>query len=134
MNYSEDITVNLMVLRTLLHQVGVEPVVVSDGAQAVDAWRREHWDVILMDVQMPVLDGPAAARAIRLAEIETGRPRTPILALTANAMAHQIAEYAAAGMDGHISKPIEAARLYALLQSVLDTEDESEDEPEAAAA
>jgi Response regulators consisting of a CheY-like receiver domain and a winged-helix DNA-binding domain len=64
-----------------------------------------------------VMDGPAAARAIRDAEARTGRARTPILALTANAMAHQVAEYAAAGMDGHVAKPIDAARLYTAIDA-----------------
>lgn len=117
---AEDNTVNQLVLRTLLHQIGVEPVLVGDGAAAIEAWRREAWDVILMDVQMPVMDGPTAAALIRREEIETNRPRTPILALTANAMSHQIAEYLAAGMDGHVGKPIEIGRLYAALAAAVE--------------
>jgi signal transduction histidine kinase/CheY-like chemotaxis protein len=113
---AEDNAVNQLVLKTLLAQVGVEPVVVADGQAAVDAWAREPWDLILMDVQMPVMDGPTATRAIRAAEAASGRARTPIIALTANAMAHQVSEYAEAGMDGHVAKPIEAAALYAVLQ------------------
>jgi signal transduction histidine kinase/CheY-like chemotaxis protein len=112
---AEDNAVNQLVLKTLLEQVGVEPVIVADGQAALAAWRREPWDLILMDVQMPVMDGPTAARAIRAAEALDGRARTPIVALTANAMAHQVAEYAAAGMDGHVAKPIEAANLYAAI-------------------
>jgi signal transduction histidine kinase/CheY-like chemotaxis protein len=112
---AEDNAVNQLVLKTLLEQVGVEPVIVADGQAALAAWRREPWDLILMDVQMPVMDGPTAARAIRAAEALDGRARTPIIALTANAMAHQVAEYAAAGMDGHVAKPIEAASLYAAI-------------------
>ena len=113
---AEDNAVNQLVLKTLLAQVGVEPVMVADGRAAVEAWAREPWDLILMDVQMPVMDGPSAARAIRAAEAGSGRGRTPIVALTANAMSYQVAEYAAAGMDGHVAKPIEAAQLYAALQ------------------
>ena len=115
---AEDNAINQLVLRTLLAQVGVEPVVVDDGQAAVAAWAAEPWDLILMDVQMPVMDGPTATRAIRAAEMVSGRARTPIIALTANAMAHQIADYIAAGMDGHVAKPIEAAALYAALQAV----------------
>jgi CheY-like chemotaxis protein len=85
---------------------------VADGQSAVDAWRNESWDVILMDIQMPIMDGIAATRLIRLAEAAEQRPRTPILALTANALVHQIDEYIAAGMDGHVAKPIEIAKLY----------------------
>jgi CheY-like chemotaxis protein/two-component sensor histidine kinase len=95
---AEDNTVNQLVLKTLLHQLGIEPVVVENGAEAVAAWKAQHWDVILMDVQMPRMDGPTATRAIREAEAADGRPRTPIIALTANVMAHQLADYFAAGM------------------------------------
>jgi signal transduction histidine kinase/ActR/RegA family two-component response regulator len=117
---AEDNTVNQLVLKTLLHQLGIEPVVVENGAEAVDAWKTQHWDVILMDVQMPRMDGPTATRAIREAEAAEGRPHTPIIALTANVMAHQLADYFAAGMDGHIAKPIEAARLFEALEAVLE--------------
>jgi CheY-like chemotaxis protein len=92
-------------------------VVVGDGRACVEAWAAEPWDLILMDVQMPVMDGPSATRAIRAAEAERGLPRTPIIALTANAMAHQLAEYREAGMDGHVAKPIEAASLFAAIDT-----------------
>jgi CheY-like chemotaxis protein len=121
---AEDNSVNQMVLRTLLQQVGVEPVIVDDGAAAVAAWRAQPWDVILMDIQMPGMDGPSAVRAIREAEAGCGRRRTPIVALTANAMAHQVEEYAAAGMDGFIAKPIRVEELFAVLQQVLEDRDE----------
>ncbi|WP_430423863.1 ATP-binding protein [Phenylobacterium sp.] len=126
---AEDNSVNQTVLRTLLQQTGVEPEIVDDGAAAVAAWRAAEWDVILMDVQMPVMDGPDATRAIRAAETQSGRARTPIIALTANAMAHQVEEYAQAGMDGLIAKPIRVGELFAALQAVLD---DAEDEEAAA--
>jgi CheY-like chemotaxis protein len=122
---AEDNSINQLVLRTLLQQAGIDPMIVADGAEALAAWREHPWDLILMDVQMPVMDGPAATRAIRVSEAETGRPRTPIVALTANAMAHQIAEYAAAGMDGVIAKPIRVEDLFATLQAVMDASDVS---------
>ena len=96
---------------------------VENGVLALEAWRAEDWDVILMDIQMPVMDGLTAARAIRAEEAQSGRPRTPIIALTANAMAHQVAEYRAAGMDGHISKPIVVEELIEALRG-LDAADE----------
>ena len=120
---AEDNAVNQLVLKTLLHQIGVDPVVVENGALAVEAWETGEWDVILMDVQMPVMDGPSATRAIRAREAATGRTRTPIVALTANAMSHQIAEYRACGMDGHVTKPIEALKLFAALEAALDQVD-----------
>ncbi len=123
---AEDNTVNQLVLRTLLAQVGVEPVMVENGEEAVAAWRDGAFDIVLMDMQMPVMDGGAATRIIRAEEAAAGRARTPIVALTANAMSHQIAEYLALGMDGHVAKPIEAGKLFACLELAFA-------EPEAAA-
>jgi two-component system, sensor histidine kinase len=116
---AEDNDVNQLVLRTLLQQAGIEPTIVGDGREALEAWEGGEWDVILMDVQMPRLDGPATARAIRLRESELGRRRTPIIALTANAMAHQIVEYELAGMDDLVPKPIEITRLFGAIEAAL---------------
>ena len=116
---AEDNSVNQLVLKAMLHQIGIEPVMVDNGKTALEAWEGGQWDVILMDVQMPIMDGLSATRAIRAQEAETGRARTPIIALTANAMTHQVAEYRAAGMDGHVAKPIEAAKLFAALEAAL---------------
>ena len=118
---AEDNRVNQLVLKTLLHQIGVDPVVVDDGQAAIEAWESQAWDVILMDIQMPRVDGPTAVRAIRERERASGRARTPILALTANAMPDQVSAYLAVGMDGHIAKPIETLRLFEALQAVVDT-------------
>ncbi len=117
---AEDNRVNQIVLTTLLAQVGITATLVDDGQAAVDAWNGDEWDVILMDVQMPVLDGVAATRAIRDAEASNGRRRTPIVALTANAMAHHVSQYLAAGMDTHVSKPIQATMLYEALSWAAD--------------
>jgi signal transduction histidine kinase/CheY-like chemotaxis protein len=116
---AEDNEVNRLVLQTLLQQVGLTPTIVADGTQALEAWEREDWDLVLMDIQMPGMDGPTACRRIREAEARTGRARTPIIALTANAMAHQVAEYRAAGMDGFVPKPIEIGVLFAAINAVL---------------
>jgi PAS domain S-box-containing protein len=116
---AEDNGMNQLVLRTLLGQVGVEPVIVGNGREAVETWAREPWDLILMDVQMPEMDGPTATGVIRARERAEGRPRTPIVALTANAMDHQVREYMQAGMDDFVAKPIEAGRLYAVIESAL---------------
>jgi signal transduction histidine kinase/ActR/RegA family two-component response regulator len=117
---AEDNPVNRLVLKTLLQQAGLEAVVVENGAEAVAAWQAEPWDVILMDVQMPVMDGPSATRAIRRLEAAGGRSRTPIIGLTANAMAHQISEYRAGGMDAVVTKPIEIDKLFEALRTALD--------------
>jgi signal transduction histidine kinase/ActR/RegA family two-component response regulator len=115
---AEDNAVNQLVLKTLLHQLGVEPVVVDCGEAVIDAWETGDWDVILMDIQMPDMDGMTATARIRERERETGRPRTPIVALTANAMAHHIEQYLAAGMDSHVSKPIQAMALFEAVVAV----------------
>ncbi len=112
---AEDNTVNRLVLQTLLAQLGVEPTIVTNGAEAVEAFGRAGWDLILMDVQMPVMDGLQATRQIRALEAARGATPTCIIALTANAMAHQTADYIAAGMDGSLGKPIEIARLYEII-------------------
>jgi CheY-like chemotaxis protein len=122
---AEDNGMNQLVLRTLLEQIGVEPVIVGNGREAVAAWAREPWDLILMDVQMPEMDGPTATGVIRARERAERRPRTPIVALTANAMAHQVAEYLHSGMDDFVAKPIEAGRLYAVVQSALEKAQDS---------
>ncbi|HEY8003031.1 MAG TPA: ATP-binding protein [Phenylobacterium sp.] len=117
---AEDNGMNQLVLKTLLEQVGVQAVMVGNGREAVEAWAREPWDLILMDVQMPEMDGPTAAGVIRARERTEGRARTPIVALTANAMAHQVAEYRQADMDDFVAKPIEAAQLYRVIQAAFD--------------
>jgi CheY-like chemotaxis protein len=95
---------------------------VEDGEQAVEAWRAGEWDIVLMDIQMPKLDGVEAARRIRALERDLGRPRTPIVALTANVMSHQIADYMAAGMDTHVSKPIQAEALFRAIVGLAEPE------------
>jgi signal transduction histidine kinase/ActR/RegA family two-component response regulator len=119
---AEDNPVNQMVLRTLLEQVGVTLRVVENGREAVDAWAAGEWDLILMDAQMPEMDGLEAASAIRAAEVAEGRQRTPIIALTANAMAHQVAAYRDCGMDATVAKPLEVARLFAAMREVLEAD------------
>ena len=116
---AEDNLVNQKVLKAIVEPMDVELVIVGDGRAAVDAWRGGGFDVILMDIQMPVMDGIAASRAIRDAERVEKLPRTPILALTAHALVHQVEEYLAAGMDGHVAKPIEISKLYDAMNRVL---------------
>ena len=108
------------VLTTILNQVGINPVVVNDGQEAVDAWRTEDWDLILMDIQMPVMDGLTATRIVRQEEAERGTARTPILALTANVMTNQRQSYIEAGMNGVVAKPIDAAELLIAIEAALE--------------
>ena len=112
---AEDNPVNRMVLRALLAQIDIEPAFVENGLEALEAWEAADWDIILMDVQMPQMDGPTATRRIRAREAELGRAATPIIAITANAMNHQVASYRAAGMTEVVSKPISVEALFAAL-------------------
>jgi len=116
---AEDIPTNQLVLRTVLESFGVDLEMVDNGREAVEAWARGSYDIILMDIQMPEMDGVAATLAIRAAEARTGRPRTPIIAVSANAMAHHVKEYLAAGMDGHVAKPIELVKLHNAIETAI---------------
>ncbi|WP_049418003.1 ATP-binding protein [Stenotrophomonas maltophilia] len=112
----EDNTVNRMVAEQLLRVFQCEVRNAADGEQALLALREGDVDVVLMDCQMPVLDGYAAPRRWRAEEVENGRPRLPIIAMTANAMAGDRERCLQAGMDDYLSKPIARATLHALLQ------------------
>ena len=114
---AEDNPVNQRVLAMLLETLGVTPTVVENGRLAVDAWRRTAFDLILMDIQMPVLDGVSAAEEIRRIEQSEARTPVPIFALTANVMKEQVASYLQAGMDGHVAKPILVEQLVEALEA-----------------
>ena len=116
---AEDNPVNQLVVRTLLDQAGVVSQVVGNGSEAVAAWQQGDFDLVLMDVQMPEMDGPTAALEIRTREAAAGRPRIPIIALTANVMSHQLAAYRDAGMDDHVAKPIDIGALLRAMDRVL---------------
>jgi signal transduction histidine kinase/ActR/RegA family two-component response regulator len=110
---AEDNATNQLILRALLEPFGAQLTLAGDGREALEAYRAAVFDLVLMDIQMPVVDGVAAAREIRRLERREGRRRTPIIALSANVMAHQVAEYRAAGMDAVVGKPFEAEALWA---------------------
>jgi CheY-like chemotaxis protein len=120
---AEDNSINQLVLKALLGGVGIEPVLVSNGQEALDAWRAELWDIVLMDIQMPVMDGLTAVNRMRAAERREGRPRTPVIAVTANAMTHQKAEYLAADMDAVVTKPIDLACLLQAMDAALEPDE-----------
>jgi len=116
---AEDNATNQQVLAAVMDSLGIDIDIVADGKLAVEAWEASPYDLILMDIQMPVMDGICAAAEIRRREQDSGRQRTPIVALTANAMSHQVEEYLAVGMDGHVAKPIEIAKLYEAIGAAL---------------
>ena len=102
-------------LEVLLAPAGVDLTFAENGEQAVAAALNETFDLILMDVNMPVMDGVEALRLIRVAEGEARR--TPIHMLTANAFADDVARYMAGGADGVLTKPIQLPELFAVLDS-----------------
>ena len=108
---AEDVLANQMVLQAALEHRNIDLTLVDNGAQALEAFGLERFDLILMDIQMPVMDGLAATRAIRNRERLSGLAPTPIIALSANAMDYQIASYREAGCDDYIAKPIDLTRL-----------------------
>ena len=114
---AEDNVVNQMVAKSLLADQPIELEIVADGAAALASWRAGPPDIIIMDVSMPVMDGLEASRAIRRLEAEAGAPRTPIIAVTANAMAEDKARCLDAGMDDYLAKPIKSAALIQKLRT-----------------
>lgn len=112
---AEDNAANRKLLTLVLAPLDVEVRLVENGIEALEAWRAEPFDLILMDVMMPVMDGVQALAAIRAAEAETGRDRTPTHMLTANVFADDVARYRAAGADGVLSKPLQVPALHAAI-------------------
>jgi len=106
----EDNAVNRELIRAMLEPLGVGVETANDGVAGVEAMRQGHYDLVLMDVQMPVMDGLTATREIRAMEGARG-VATPIVAMTANVLPEQIATCLAAGMDDHLGKPINPAKL-----------------------
>ena len=115
---ADDHATNRKVVELILGQAPVELTAVENGALALEACRSGEFDLILMDMQMPVMDGLEAVREIRLHEAVTGVDRTPVVMLTANALPEHVAAGAAAGADRHLSKPFNAQDLLGLVMDV----------------
>jgi CheY-like chemotaxis protein len=112
---AEDNPVNVEVAREYLAALGCEVTTVADGREAVAAYRAKRFDLVLMDCQMPEMDGLEATRRIRQLETEEGRPRTVVIAVTANAFAEDRDQCLEAGMDDYMSKPFSEAQLGEML-------------------
>ncbi len=116
---AEDHRMNQRVVHLILANQGAEVVTVDDGVEALAAFRTGEFDVVLMDIQMPRMDGLTATRAIREMEAEGGLKPTPIVMLSANAMPEHIEETLAAGANLHVAKPITAASLLGGIQAAV---------------
>ena len=114
----EDNAINRLLAEVMLQKIGFEVVSVENGVQAVDRCRQENYDLVIMDIQMPLMDGLEATRLIREQEKETGR-HTPIVALTANVMEGDREICLNAGMDGYLAKPVTAPQLSDEISRVL---------------
>ena len=119
---AEDNIVNQKVASRVLEREGFVVDIAADGRQAVDAWRRGTYDLILMDCQMPQLDGYEATREIRREEREVGSVRIPIIALTAHAMKGAADDCRRAGMDDYLTKPLDREQLKRCLKEHLKQE------------
>ncbi|MBI5440213.1 MAG: response regulator [Deltaproteobacteria bacterium] len=117
---AEDNRLNQIFAQTLLERLGHEAVVVSDGEEALRALARENFDVVLMDVQMPELDGDEATKRVRAGMVEGCPTDIPVVALTAHAIRGDRERFLAAGMDDYLSKPFDPESVEAVLRRVVE--------------
>jgi len=116
---AEDNPINQRLLTALLEKRNHHVRVVRTGLEAVQIWEHEHFDVILMDNEMPEMSGVEAVNRIRAHEREFQRARTPIIALTASVMIGDREQFLSAGMDGYLAKPFQPEKLYDVLRQVI---------------
>jgi CheY-like chemotaxis protein len=122
---AEDNPINMMLIRELLRRRGHSITEVATGTDAVKAMLEGRFDLLLTDIHMPGMDGIEAARAIRAGEARSGRPRTPIVALTADALDGGKRACQDAGMDGFLTKPVDPAELEEMFLMLFPSEDRS---------
>jgi CheY-like chemotaxis protein len=117
---ADDNEVNLDVLSAMLEDTGATLVLAGNGEQAVQAYVAERFDILLLDISMPVMDGPTALRQMAEIAAREGRPMPPAIAFTANLMPHQIADHLAAGFMDVIAKPVKRKILLDQIERHLD--------------
>ncbi|WP_312955785.1 response regulator [Stutzerimonas nitrititolerans] len=108
---AEDNSISTKVIRGMLRKLDLQPDTAGNGEEALEAIKARPYDLVLMDCEMPVLDGFEATRQLRKWEISAGRPRTPVVALTAHIFSEHRERAREAGMDGHMAKPVEMSQL-----------------------
>jgi CheY-like chemotaxis protein/HPt (histidine-containing phosphotransfer) domain-containing protein len=116
---AEDNTINQRLATRLLSKMGHRVTLAQDGLEALNAVARQHYDVILMDIQMPVMGGITATEKIRAWSIQNNKPYQPIIAMTAHAMQGDKERFIASGMDGYVSKPIMVEELSAEIARIM---------------
>ncbi|MNT78042.1 Sensor histidine kinase RcsC [compost metagenome] len=100
----------------MLGKLNLQPDTASNGEEALNAMKAQHYDLVLMDCEMPLLDGFSATEQLRAWEAAEQRPRTPVVALTAHILNEHKERAREAGMDGHMAKPVELSQLRELLE------------------
>ena len=116
---ADDNATNRLLMERFLEKLGIDARIAGSGGEAVSMAEAGDCAVLLLDISMPDMTGLEALAAIRAADAAAGRPRRPAIAVTANAMTHQVAEYRAAGFDGHVGKPIRLPELAAAIDGVV---------------
>ncbi len=116
---AEDVEINQLVVMALLENTGIQIDVAADGNEAVEMFRRhpDKYDIILMDIQMPVMDGLEATQTIRALPLPQAK-RVPIVAMTANVFTEDVQRCLSAGMDGHLGKPVEIDKAIKMIQQL----------------
>ena len=112
----DDNATNRLILRRFLKNTGAELFEANSGEEALTLQRRDTCEIVLMDVQMPVMDGVTATREIRTYEADRGWPPSFVVGVTANALSHQVESYIASGMDTVLAKPVSKATLFETLE------------------
>ena len=113
---AEDNSISTKVIRGMLNKLNLTPDTASNGEQALRAMQEKHYDLVLMDCEMPVLDGFTATQMLREWEAREQQPRTPVVALTAHIMSEHKERARQVGMDGHVAKPVELSQLRELIE------------------
>ncbi|WP_347903784.1 response regulator [Pseudomonas purpurea] len=113
---AEDNSISTKVIRGMLGKLNLQPDTASNGEEALRAMKAQHYDLVLMDCEMPILDGFSATQQLRAWEVGNQRIRTPVVALTAHILAEHKERARQAGMDGHMAKPVELSQLRELIE------------------
>jgi CheY-like chemotaxis protein len=116
---ADDNATNRLILKAMLGSLGVVCTIVNNGREAIDEWRPEAFDLLLFDISMPEVDGITALATLSEQSRQTAAALPPAVAITANAMAHQVEEYLASGFAAHVAKPFRREDLVEAIQRVV---------------